>query len=207
MSKSVTKLISPWVLCTSFTNRVPSLFDCFNAFYNCMNKIVTKLIYHRGRCTNIRNRVLSWFHRLKIYCNCMSKNVTKLYISASSVHKYHKSCSLLIWPFYGYLQQYEIKMSQKWNICQFCAQVSQNVLLADLTVLQLITTVWAKMSQNSCLGEFCAQASQFVFLVDLTVLRLITTVWRKISQNFISLRVLCTSITNRVLCWFDRFTA
>ena len=146
MSKSVTKLISPWVLCTSFTNRVPSLFDCFNAFYNCMNKIVTKLIYHRVCCTNIRNRVLSWFDRLKIYCNCMRKNVTKLYISASSVHKYHKSCSLLIWPFYGLLQQYEIKMSQNWNLCQFCAQVSQNVLLADLTVLQLITTVWAKRS-------------------------------------------------------------
>ena len=160
MSKNVTKLISPWVLCTSFTNRVPSLFDRFNAYCNCMNKIVTKLIYHRVRCTNIRNRVLSWFDRLKVYCNCMSKNVTKLYISASSVHKYHKSCSLLIWPFYGLLQQYEIKMSQNWNLCQFCAQVSQNVFLADLTVLQLITTVWAKMSQNSCLGEFCAQASQ-----------------------------------------------
>ena len=148
MSKNVTKLISPWVSCTSFTNRVPSLFDCFNAFYNCMNKIVTKLIYHRVRCTNIRNRVLSWFDRLKIYCNCMRKNVTKLYISASSVHKDHKSCSLLIWPFYGLLQQYEIKMSQNWNLCQFCAQVSQLVFLADLTVLQLITTVWAKMSQN-----------------------------------------------------------
>ena len=148
MSKSVTKLISPWVLCTSFTNRVPNLFDCCNAFYNCMNKIVTKLIYHRVLCTNIRNRVLSWFDRLKIYCNCMRKNVTKLYISASSVHKYHKSCSLMIWPFYGLLQQYEIKMSQNWNLCQFCAQVSQLVFLADLTVLQLITTVWAKMSQN-----------------------------------------------------------
>ena len=104
MSKNVTKLISPWVSCTSFTNRVPSLFDCFNAFYNCMNKIVTKLIYHRVRCTNIRNRVLSWFDRLKFYCNCMRKNVTKLYIYASFVHNYHKSCSLLIWPFYILLQ-------------------------------------------------------------------------------------------------------
>ena len=148
MSKNVTKLISPWVLCTSFTNRVPSLFDRFNAYCNCKNKIVKKLIYHRVRCKNIKNRVLSWFDRLKVYCNCMSKNVTKLYISASSLHKDHKSCSLLIWPFYGLLQQYEIKMSQNWNLCQFCAQVSQLVFLADLTVLQLITTVWGKMSQN-----------------------------------------------------------
>ena len=162
MSKNVTKLISPWVLCTSFTNRV-----------------------------------LSWFDRLKVYCNCMSKIVTKLYISASSVHNYHKSCSLLIWPFYGLLQQYEIEMSQNWNLCQFSAQVSQNVLLADLTVLQLITTVWAKMSQNSCLGEFCVQASEFVFLVDLTFLRLITTVWRKMSQNSL-LRELCAQISQNV---------
>ena len=155
-------------------------FDCFNAFYNCMNKIVTKLIYQRVLCTTIRNRVLSWFDRLKIYCNCMRKNVTKLYISASSVHKYHKSCSLLIWPFYGLLQQYEIKITQNWNLCQFCAQVSQNVLLADLTVLQLITTVWAKMSQNSYLRELCAQVSQNVFLADLNVSRHSLTVWVKL---------------------------
>ena len=148
MSKNVRKIISLWVLCTSLTNRVRSLFDRFNAYCNCRNKIVTKLICHRVRCTNIRNRVLSWFDRFKVYCNCMRKNVTKLYNSASSVHKDHKSCSLLIWPFYGLLQQYEIKMSQNWNLCQVCAQVSQLVFLADLTVLQLITTVWAKMSQN-----------------------------------------------------------
>ena len=162
MSKSVTKLISPWVLCTSFTNRVPNLFDCCNAFYNCMNKIVTKLICHRVLCTNIRNRVLSWFDRLKIYCNCMRKNVTKLYISASSVHKNHKSCSLLIWPFYGLLQQWEIKMSQNWNLCQFCAKASQNVFLVDLTVLRFFTTVWKKMSQISYVRELCAQVSQIV---------------------------------------------
>ena len=115
----------------------------------------------------------------------MRKNVTKLYISASSVHKYHKSCSLLIWTFYGLLQQYEIKMSQNRNLCPFCAQVSQNVLLADLTVLIFITTVWAKMSQNSCLGEFCAQASHFVFVVDLTVFGLLQVYEEKCHKTHI----------------------
>ena len=62
------------------------------------------------------------------------------------------------------------------------------------------------MSRNSYLREFTAQVSQIVFQADLTVLRLITTVWAKMSQNS-SPRVLYTKITNRVLSWFDRFTA
>ena len=33
----------------------------------------------------------------------------KTHISASSVNKYHKLCSLLIWPFYSLLQLYEEK--------------------------------------------------------------------------------------------------
>ena len=35
-------------------------------------------------------------------------------------------------------------MSQNSYLREFCAQVSQIVFLADLTVLRLITTVWAK---------------------------------------------------------------
>ena len=70
-------------------------------------------------------------------------------------------------------------MSQNSYLREFYALVSQIVILADLTVLRLITTVWAKMSQNSYLHEFCSQVSQNVFLGDLTVLRLIKTVWAK----------------------------
>ena len=33
----------------------------------------------------------------------------KTHISASLVHKYHRPCSLLSWPFYGLLQLYELK--------------------------------------------------------------------------------------------------
>ena len=165
-------------------------------------------------------------------------------------------------------------MSENSFLCEFHAQVSQIVLLADLTILRLITTARAKMSENSYLREFCSQVTQIVFLADLTVLLLFTTVWRKMSQNsylhefcaqvsqnvfladltefcflqmyegkchkthicassehkchkrvlswfdhlkannygmdknvtnHISPRTLCTSITNCVLSWFDRF--
>ena len=54
-------------------------------------------------------------------------------------------------------------MSQNSYFREFCAQVSQIVFLADLTVLRLITTVWEKLSQISYLREFCAQVSQIVF--------------------------------------------
>ena len=66
------------------------------------------------------------------------------------------------------------------------------------------------MSPNSYLPEFCAQVSQYVLLADLTVLRLITVVICRKNKNgrkLISPRVYCSSITNRVLSWFDRFTA
>ena len=39
-------------------------------------------------------------------------------------------------------------MSQNAYLREFYAQVSLIVILADLTVLRLITTLWAKMSQN-----------------------------------------------------------
>ena len=88
----------------------------------------------------------------------------------------------------------------------FSAQVSQIVFLNDLTVLRIITTVWLKTSNISYLREFSPQISQTVFFVDLTVLELITTVWAKTSKTLISPRVQCTSIRNRVLSWFDRFS-
>ena len=97
-------------------------------------------------------------------------------------------------------------VTQNSYLCEICAQVSNIVFLADLTVLPFFTTVWAKMSQNSYLREFCAQVSQIVFLADLTVLRLITTVWAKISQKSYLLEFCSLSVTNRVPNIFDRFT-
>ena len=51
-------------------------------------------------------------------------------------------------------------MSQNSNLRELCAQVSQIVVLDDLNVLRLITTVLAKWSQYSYLREYCAQVSQ-----------------------------------------------
>ena len=107
----------------------------------------------------------------------------KTHISDISVHKYHKSCSYLIWPFYDFLQHVWPKMSENSYLRHFSAQVSQSVFLAYLTVLRLITTVWPEMSENSYLRHFSAQVSQSVFLAYLTVLRLITTVWPEMSEN------------------------
>ena len=39
-------------------------------------------------------------------------------------------------------------MSENSYLHHFSAQVSQNVFLAYLTVLQLITTLWPEMSEN-----------------------------------------------------------
>ena len=60
-------------------------------------------------------------------------------------------------------------MSQNSYLREFCAQVSQIVFLADLTVLRLIRTVWVKKLQNSYLRKFCAQLSNIVYLAHLNV--------------------------------------
>ena len=57
------------------------------------------------------NRVFSSFNHLTAFDNFISSN-SKSHISASSVHKYHKWCSQLIWPFYSLLQPYEQKFQK-----------------------------------------------------------------------------------------------
>ena len=53
-------------------------------------------------------------------------------------------------------------MSENSYLDHFSVQLSQIVLLAYLTVLQLITTVWPELSENSYLRHFSAQVSQIV---------------------------------------------
>ena len=113
------------------------------------------------------------------------------------MHKYHRSCFKLIWPFYGLLQLYEQKRHKTHISASSVHKYQTSCSLADLTVLLLIITVWAKISQNSYLREFCAQVSQIVFLTDLTVLRFFTTVWAKMSQNSY-LREFCAQVSQIV---------
>ena len=90
---------------------------------------------------------------------------------------------------------------------QAMSTIVTNRVLSWFDFFSVITTVWAKMWENSYLREFCAQVSQSVFLADLTVLRIITTVWEKNFTKLISPLVFCTSLPNRVVSWFDRFTS
>ena len=48
------------------------------------------------------------FTALQLY----EEKLQKSHISVSSVHKYHKSCSEFIWPFYDLLQLYEEKLQK-----------------------------------------------------------------------------------------------
>ena len=66
-------------------------------------------------------------------------------------------------------------MSRNSYLREFCAQVSQIVFQADLTVLRLIRIVSAKCHKTH-ITAISAQVSKIVFLADLTVLRVITTV-------------------------------
>ena len=127
ISKNVTKLIFFRYLCTKVKNRVLSWFDSFTAYYNYISKIVKKLKTLRDLYTSVTNRVLSWFDRfcglLQLYPQKRSNQLRtrfltliwqfyfllqlykqkcqKTHNSARSVHKYHKSSSYVIWPFYG----------------------------------------------------------------------------------------------------------
>ena len=98
-------------------------------------------------------------------------------------------------------------MSENSYIRHISAQVSQIRFFAYLTVLRLISTVRLEMQQNSYLHHFSSQVSQIVFLAYLTVLQ---AYYNYMSCNLLKLvykRFQCTSITNRVLSLFDRFTA
>ena len=89
---------------------------------------------------------------------------------------------------------------------EFSAQKRQIVISAHLTVLRIITTVWAKISKSSYLREFSAQVSQIVYSAQLTVLTAYYNCMKKKFKNFTTPYVNYTSITNRFLSSFDRFT-
>ena len=74
---------------------------------------------------------------------------------------------------------------------ELSGQVSQILIPAHLTVLRLITTVWAESSNNSYLRDFSSQLSQIVFWAHLTVLGLITTF---MSKNFKNLIIYVSSV-------------
>ena len=97
-------------------------------------------------------------------------------------------------------------MSEYSYFCELSAQVSQIVFLAHLTVLRLLTTVWAEMSENSSPRVKCTSITKRVH----SLFDRFTAYYNCISWDvriLINPRVKCTGITNRVLSIFDRFTA
>ena len=100
------------------------------------------------QCTSITNRVLSSFDRFRAYLQLYKEKLRKSHISASSVQRYNKSCSRLIWPFYGLFPTAWSKTSKISFLCEFSAQVSQMLFWAHLTVLRLITTIMRKNFTN-----------------------------------------------------------
>ena len=114
-----------------------------------MSKNVTKFITPRVVCTNIPNRVLSWFDFFTAYYNCLNKNVRKLIsprvLCASVTNR------VLSWfDFFSVITTVWAKMSENSYLREFCAQVSQIVFLADLTVLRTISTEFLHKSPKSC---------------------------------------------------------
>ena len=79
------------------------------------------------------------------------------------MHKYHKSCSQLIWPFYGLLQLYELKTQKTRIFASSVQKYHKSCFYLFLPFLRLITTVWAEISENSKLRELSTQVSQIVF--------------------------------------------
>ena len=141
------------------------------------------------------------------YYYCMSKNVKKLIpprVLCTSITNRFPGWFDRFTAYY-YCMSKNVKKTH--NSASSVAQVSLIVFLVDLTVLRLITTVWAKMSQNSYLREFCELLSTNRVL---SWFDRFTAYYYCMSENvkkLISPRVLCTSIKNRVPSWFDRFTS
>ena len=102
-----------------------------------------------------------FYRLLKLY----EQKFQKTRISASSVHKCHKSCSLPSWPFYSLLQLYEEKCHEDSYLREFCAQLSKIVFLTDFRPFYSLLELYEeKKSQNWYLRQFCAQVWQIVFL-------------------------------------------
>ena len=129
---------------------------------------VTKLISPPFQCTSITNRVLRLIWPFYGFLQLYDLKCQKTHISTISVHKYHKSCSYFIWPFYSLIKTVWPEMSENSYIRDFSAQVSQIVFLSYLTVLRFITTVWPEMSENSYLRHFrCTSiTNRFLILFD-----------------------------------------
>ena len=134
ISRNVKKLISPRVLCTSIKTVLLADLNVLQLVRTVWAKISPKLIFPRDLYTSIINHVLSWFDRFSDYYNCMSKNVTKTHTSTSFVHKVSQNRVLSLFDHLTACYNCMSENFQNSYLREFCAQVSQFVFLADLTI-------------------------------------------------------------------------
>ena len=92
-----------------------------------------------------------------------------------------------------------MKISQNSYLHEFCAQVSQIVFLADLTVFAAYYNCMSENVTNSYFFDFCAQKSKIVFLAEFDSFTAYYNYISKIVKKLKTLRDLYTSVTNRVL--------
>ena len=110
MTWNVRKLISPPFQCTRITNRVLRLFDRFTAYYNMYDLKCQKTHYSAPFSAQVSQIVfLADLTILRLITTVWPEMSENSLSPAISVHKYHKSCSSFIWPFYGLLQLYDLK--------------------------------------------------------------------------------------------------
>ena len=98
------------------------------------------------------------------------------------MHKYHKSCFEFIWPFYGFLELYEIKLRRSHNFMSSVQKYHKSCFKLNWPFSIFLHLFELKSSKLSYFRELSAQASQIVFWANMTVFRLITTVWGKTSK-------------------------
>ena len=162
MSKNVTKLISPQVLCTSITKRVLSWFDHFSAYYYCMGKKLHKAHLSTSSFHNYPKScsLLIWpfYFLFQTVWRKMSQNSNLREIFAQVSQIVFVADLIVLWL----ITTVWAKMSQNSNLREFCAQVSQILLLDDLTVFRPTTTIWENMSRNPYLRDFSSQVSQIL---------------------------------------------
>ena len=98
------------------------------------------------------------------------------------MHRYHKSYFQLIWPFYGFIQLYEVKLQKISYLREFSAQVSQIVFWVHLTVLRLITVVISRKTVKSTQNTICDTCALNSRRYDIFEVLLHTVVWGKTSK-------------------------
>ena len=99
-------------------------------------------------------------------------------------------------------------MLQNSYLHELCAQISQIVFLADLTVSQLITTVMNKKFHKTHIStSFVHKCHKSRPFLNWPFYGLIQLFEKKCQQNSYLHELCATNIRNRVVSWFDRFTA